>query len=130
MERSAAAARRLVAALDQRTPVESRDHAARRFRRTLHVRHEIVHDAGRSVQLPIAELFQDDRAQQFVVGRGHRNGGRGAQPRGEIRQRDPPVGRQRLCDQQQMAAVLAREIVEMEQGALGRTLGIVDRNPW
>ena len=66
---------------------------SRRFGRTLHVRHQILHDAGAGMQLPVGELLQDDRAQQFVVGRRHRHGRRRAQPRREIGQRDRPVRR-------------------------------------
>ena len=80
---------------------------------------EILHDAGAGMQLPVGELFQDDRAQKLVVGRRDGHGRRRAQPRGEIGQSDAPMRRRQLGDQQQMAAPLAHQIVEMEQGALG-----------
>ena len=50
-----------LAPFGQRPAVERGDDATRRFGRTLHVRDQIVHDAGAGMQLAIGELFQDDR---------------------------------------------------------------------
>src|ERR1700730_15456382 len=56
-----------LASFGQRPAVECGDDAPRRFGRTLHVRHQIVHDAGARMQLAIGVLFQDDRTQKLVV---------------------------------------------------------------
>src|SRR5580704_18705821 len=55
-----------LAPFSQRPAVERGDDAARRFGRTLHMRHQIVHDAGAGMQLAIGELLQDDRTQELV----------------------------------------------------------------
>ena len=80
----------------ERAPVERGDDPSRHLGRTLHARDEILHDAGAGMQLPVGELFQDDRAQQLVVGRRHGDRRRRAQPRGEIGQGDAPVRRRQL----------------------------------
>src|SRR5260370_2384904 len=82
-----------LAPFGQRPAVERSDDAPRRFGRTFHVRHQIVHDAGARMQLAIGELLQDDRAQELVVGRRHRNGGRPPHPRARGAAGEPPNGR-------------------------------------
>ena len=66
--------------------IERRHDTPRGLCRPFHVRHQILHDAGAGMQLPVAELLQDDRAQQFVVGRRHSHGRCRPQPGRQIGQ--------------------------------------------
>ena len=58
--------------LDQCPAIERRHDPPRCLGRTFHVRHKILHDPGTGVQLPVGELLQDHRSQQFVIGRRQR----------------------------------------------------------
>jgi hypothetical protein len=76
---------------------------------------EIADHALPDHQLPVTEQLDQHRAEERIVGRAERHRRGRAQPRREVRQRDPPGGDRPGRGQQQMPAPLLQVIVQVQE---------------
>ena len=73
-------------------------------------------------------MLDEDGSEERIVGRADFDGKRGTQSRAEIPQFNGPAEGRTPAGKQKAAPALPTPIVEVEEGPLGRLLGIVDRN--
>ncbi|MCH8155026.1 MAG: laccase domain-containing protein [Proteobacteria bacterium] len=107
----------------ERGPVERRDQRPRRLERALHARAQKPHHLAADPELAVGEELDQDRLDEGVVRSGQAHRGHRRQARAEVGQRASPARRRVAPGDQQVAAALAQQIVQVQDPTLAFGLG-------